>query len=363
MCFPTVAAVPIMSSVRLNSFDYFRAIAIVLIVTGHCIGPWLIDSFVEMTLANLICGGSTLFVFISGFFFHRVYYPRFDMAAFMGHKVRRIAIPYTLLTLAGFLLYTLSSADFPYQQELMPQGLADWKDRAWLLLTYLATGRIATAYWYIPFAMLLFSASPLFIRFIRAGFGLRTALIALWLPLALIIQRPLHDLSPVHALLYFVPVYLLGIQSSLHWDAVQRLIRGRAVWLGSAVVILAALQTALTGSYGGLAKPAIFSWEGLDIILLQKILLCYFLLAVLLPLEKREIPVLKLLASASFAIYFLHPWVLLAIWESHVYDVAWFVPGFGDFILTIPVALLFSLLIAYLIRRLLKSRSHYVTGW
>lgn len=348
---------------RIHSFDHFRALAIVFIVAGHCIGPWMIDSFVEMTLANLICGGSTLFVFISGFFFHHVYYPRFDFVAFMGHKTRKIALPYALLTLAGFALYSVAAAGFPYQQELMPDGLASWKDQVVLLLAYLATGRIATAYWYIPFAMLLFAMSPLFVRFIQLGFWLRTAVIAIGFPMSLIIQRPLHDLSPVHALLYFVPVYLLGIHSSMHWDALQRLIRGRALLLGCMVLALAALQTGLTGSYGGLAKPTVFSYAGLDLILIQKVLMCYFLLALLLPLEKREIAPLKLLASASFAIYLLHPWVLLAIWESHIYDLAWFVPGFGDFVLTIPATMAISLLIAYLARRLLKTRSQYLTGW
>jgi len=53
---------------RLNSFDYFRAIAILIIVTGHSYQPWVIDTFPEKIVGNLITGGTSLFVFISGFF-------------------------------------------------------------------------------------------------------------------------------------------------------------------------------------------------------------------------------------------------------------------------------------------------------
>jgi len=64
---------------HLRSFEYFRAVAIVLIVIGHTydISGWQIDSFGDRVLANLISGGTSLFVFISGFLFHHVFYPKF----------------------------------------------------------------------------------------------------------------------------------------------------------------------------------------------------------------------------------------------------------------------------------------------
>jgi peptidoglycan/LPS O-acetylase OafA/YrhL len=54
---------------RLNYFDYFRAIAIIIIVAGHSFSLWVIDTLPEKVLANIITGGTSLFVFISGFFF------------------------------------------------------------------------------------------------------------------------------------------------------------------------------------------------------------------------------------------------------------------------------------------------------
>lgn len=53
---------------RLVYFDYFRALAILLIILGHCYNSWPRSHIWEATLVNLISGGTALFVFISGFF-------------------------------------------------------------------------------------------------------------------------------------------------------------------------------------------------------------------------------------------------------------------------------------------------------
>jgi peptidoglycan/LPS O-acetylase OafA/YrhL len=60
---------------HLNSFNHFRAIAITFIVAGHCFGltGMAITSMMEKTIANLLLGGTSLFVFISGFLFHHIF--------------------------------------------------------------------------------------------------------------------------------------------------------------------------------------------------------------------------------------------------------------------------------------------------
>jgi len=70
---------------HLQSLVYFRGIAIVLIVAGHCysISGWHIGTTGDRFLANLISGSTTLFVFISGFLFHHVFYPKFQYGKFM----------------------------------------------------------------------------------------------------------------------------------------------------------------------------------------------------------------------------------------------------------------------------------------
>lgn len=87
----------------LNSFNYFRGIAILLIVAGHSYEIAGIDilnlSFFEKLAVNLISGGTTLFVFISGFLFHHIFLTKFEYSKFIKSKFQNVFVPYFFLTL------------------------------------------------------------------------------------------------------------------------------------------------------------------------------------------------------------------------------------------------------------------------
>ena len=68
----------------LNFINYFRGFAILLIVMGHLFeitkvfdynNPQLNSLFTKICFP-LITGGTALFVFISGFLFHHIFYAR-----------------------------------------------------------------------------------------------------------------------------------------------------------------------------------------------------------------------------------------------------------------------------------------------
>jgi surface polysaccharide O-acyltransferase-like enzyme len=199
----------------LRSFEYFRAIAIVLIVAGHCFGisGWQIDSFAERMVGNIISGGSSLFVFVSGFLFHHVFYPTFNYRIFMKKKVQNVLLPYLFLSI------------FAIAQALAIHG---------------------------PF-----------------------------------------------------PETYFGPQQGL----IYQLVRPVLLYLLTGALLLAAVQALLYASCGDLQKPP-FRLQGIDINLLQKLLLCLFFMVFLHRHEALDSKLLKSLASSSFAIYFLHGWVI-----------------------------------------------------
>jgi len=97
---------------RLNYFDYFRAIAILFIVAGHSLTGWNIDTLPEKVFANIITGGTSLFVFISGFFFHHIFYKNFEYIIFMKKKIENVLVPYIVLsTLAFFIIVIYLGVD------------------------------------------------------------------------------------------------------------------------------------------------------------------------------------------------------------------------------------------------------------
>ncbi|MCK5665234.1 MAG: acyltransferase family protein, partial [Thiotrichaceae bacterium] len=152
---------------RLVTFDYFRGIALLFIVAGHSHGPWTIDSFGEKVLANLITGGTTLFVFISGFFFHYVFYEKFHYRAFLKKKAKYVFVPYVLLSVIGIVYYLISVDPLPYSNNLGIDKLDSLIKYIEMVVIYLWTGRIAVTYWFIPFILIIFTLSPFFIQYIK----------------------------------------------------------------------------------------------------------------------------------------------------------------------------------------------------
>lgn len=346
---------------RIVSFDYFRGVAILFIVAGHSYGPWAIDSFWERVAANLISGGTALFVFISGFFFHYVFYKNFHLGKFLAKKTRNVFIPYLLLTLIGLSYFLALSEPLPWI-DIMGIDHPEFHYSE-MVLKYLWTGRIAITYWYIPFILIIFLLSPLFIRYIELSRKYRIYILIILLISSMFIHRPAGNLSPLHSVIYFIPIYMLGIICSIYRVEVIDFIKGKSIGLGLIVLLLSALQALLFENYGNFHKDEIFSYGGIDIIIIQKIFMCFFFLSLLQNCEDVNIPILKMLASSSFAIFFIHPWMLLFFNKTGVLAFFQFLPEIVIFLLTALSVLTGSLLVAYLMKYALKRNSRYIIGW
>ena len=96
-------------------FDYFRSITILLIIAGHSYGPWTRNNFLEISISNTITGGTALFVFISGFFFHAIFNEKISYQKFMKKKILNVLVPYILLSLLYLLIYYIYYEKFEFQ--------------------------------------------------------------------------------------------------------------------------------------------------------------------------------------------------------------------------------------------------------
>ncbi|WP_334107031.1 acyltransferase family protein [Methylobacillus sp.] len=324
-----------MIKMYLNSFSYFRAVAIMFIVVGHLSGsimgpptPHVANVEAELgfsivaassahldlkailwaTIRNLILGGTALFVFISGFLFHHVFYKRFKYSKFLSGKFKNVLIPYLIISPLAIIIF-IHNGTVLEGHEL---GVTEFIGKYLLLLW---TGHFLTVFWYIPFIILTFLLSPLHFKFIGLSLKSQFWIVAVFLLISVFLQRPVHNyleyFSPVQALVYFTPVYLIGIMSSLHREKLFALLQGKELWLILLVLIFALLQ-ALDGRTGNYHSPA-FEFSGVDLIIFQKIFMSLFFMVFLFRLEGKDIGWLSLVADTSFATFFLHPYLILPL--------------------------------------------------
>ncbi|WP_448873709.1 acyltransferase family protein [Desulfobulbus propionicus] len=344
----------------LTSFAYYRGIAIVLIVLSHCYGlsGWTFASFPERVLANIITGGTALFVFISGFFFHQVFYPGFDYRKFMAKKLRKVVTPYLIWSSLA-LLFTFATHS-PLPDLFVGPGASLWDQ--WIRPTVfsLITGGHFMAYWYIPFILILFLGSPLFLGFIDLPRRTQVAITGALLLCAAVIQRPVNNILVLQSVAFYLPIYLTGILCSLEKERIYEIFSDKIPLLCTGVIGLSMLQS-LYYLGAGSAHKAPFVWHYPDINIFQKLLLCLLCMVVLHRYEHSENRILSTLAASSFAIFFLHGWVIKGLglikpWFPFVGGL-WLLP------LVAGLVILCSYAVAVLIKKQFARHSSLLIGW
>lgn len=344
--------------VKIRYLESFRAIAILSIVAGHCFGSWKIDTLPEKVVANIIVGGTSLFVFLSGFFLHHVFASRFEYVSFLRKKAIGVFVPYVFLASAAFFIIVVVF-NRPHSA-LMPES-KDFADYALLYFRYLATGRAMTGYWYIPFIALVFLLTPVFLEYMKFTREQQIALLLLLSLVAMVTHRPSQNLDPVHSLVYFTPVYLMGITVSMNFASVMSFVRRYTVLLGL-IFFASVVLTVVVHGYGNYSKATMLSWQGPDLMFVSKIVLIFFLLSLLSRVhDKCELGPLRFVADHSFPLFFLHTWFLLFPMPT-IKQFLPTLPGGLMFLLTFAVTTSCCLAFAFVMGRLLGKKSHYFIG-
>ncbi len=343
----------------LNSINHFRGIAIIFIVMAHCYRPagWQIETFADKAWFNLMMNGTVFFVFISGFLFHHVFYHRWDYKKYMKSKTKFVFLPYLLLSLPWIVWHLTVGTD-----PMMHKELADITAPAQAASWYVITGRTLTAYWYIPMGMMLFALSPWVMYLIKKQQVLYYAIPLLLI--AIMVHRPISNLNAIQSLVYFLPVYLLGVWGSAHRDKLFPFIDKYWLPMLLAGVALALIQAEYFGA--GVLNKAPFEMTVPDLMLPQKILLTLVILAILNKFEHVSIAPLQKLAEVSFAIYFIHPWITTPWWMIYDSPDLFGLAGKGNIFTTLIVTLVvvaISYAIAIVIKKMLSKRSRYLIGW
>lgn len=204
---------------RLPAIDDIRALAMFLIVQYHIL------YLVFRQLPHVYGGvgvvadtGTALFVVLAGFLC-QYQSGHFHYWRFLYKKVQTVLSPYALATVLLVLLRELRAG----HTDIVAIG----KD----IVLGVALGRGAVQLWFIPMIMVFFLFTPLALRLTVAPW--RFAVIVPLLIVSLVVGRAGHQ-QLAHNMLFFLPLYLLGMCYALDHDRWSS-------WLRRQVPVLAAL--------------------------------------------------------------------------------------------------------------------------
>ncbi|TXE01841.1 acyltransferase family protein [Algoriphagus aquimarinus] len=349
----------------INSINYFRGISIIFIVFGHCLGlaDFMYDSMAGNTLWNLTLGGTYFFVFISGFLFHHIFYQKFEFKKFMIRKIKYVLCPYLILSTLPILYLILriciasifSPSSFTYYYEALLSIP--------LFRIYVMGVGFYGGYWFIPFIMIIFALSPIFVRFIKLKLKAQIITILFLLICSVFIHRGTYQnvFSVFQNVLNFTPIYLIGIISSEKKDIIYSKIKGREFYILSLVITLAIFQ-AYIGRSGGYFKDP-FTFGGINFIIIQKILFCFFFMIWLNRFEKYKLKLLKIFAENSFGIYFTHGIIIIILSKiKYGLGISFTSNSFIIYCLVTMLVFFLSISVTLFVKRLFPKHSRYLVG-
>ena len=336
---------------------------------GHCFNVGISHYYQNTTLfalflRNLLPGGTTFFVFISGYLFHHIYYKNFHFSAFFIKKLKYVFLPFLIISsidifyyLSRYIIAIISSST---KTEIY---IAKLKSYSFFNTYLIGHGEITIGLWYIPFIMLVFTLSPIYLRFVKIKCKSKLLIIFILLLVSILIHRTFKNeiIGIFQNVIYFIPVYLLGIYISINFKKFYEKLKGKELYILLIALGIAIIQTRIV--VVDLILKNNLKLENFDLMIIQKCLLSLFFILFLMRFENKNSKILNIFAENSFGIFFIHG---ICIWIFNVIvlklKISYESNSFLIYLLISSLILIFSLSITILIRKQFPIKSKYIIG-
>lgn len=354
---------------RLAYLDHFRGFAILMVVAVHAgngvlqrgVGADLSQFNLMKELVDIGFYNSTFyFAFISGCLYTYTL-SRKPFPAFMTTRVLYVWLPYALFSVA-LTLTALGYAALREGGQLSPQ------DMGLALLTNILTGEAWNTLWYIPVIMVIYLFSPMIHAIIRERRLWWAALGIVLLPF--LFPRTGTELT-LSMVIYYFGVYTIG--AIVGSDIENILAKCQTYWLWLVAAVIGLSATILLTDYlsGDPLSPDRMQFRE-SLIYLQRLSISVITLVAFRKwsgrFTKRADWTLLLLANWAFGIYFLHGPLLrpisrftggLALQFGNAAPNIALALAIG---LAFLIALILSLAIIYVLKKILGRYSKFVIG-
>lgn len=299
----------------LNYINVFRGLAILLIIMGHAMQFGAPGSLVHKINCEIFCGGTALFIFISGFLFQHLS-GKFEYKNYLSKKWTNVIMPYLITAVPGlfFCFY------FPVLYKNTFDGLNVFAQ----IPVLLSIGRVHnTPTWFIPMIVLFFISSWMLLKLERKGILYK--LLPLLFLVTLVFQRgdveyeTLMNLSYTEKYLaylnyiflgfvHFFSLYVFGMFCSKNKEVIDKFFCKRYL------ILLLMILTAIADVY--LSNRGLYSNFTVSKTFLTMWLLGYLKHVDEFILSHQKLnSVLDFIAKYSFGLFFIH-WYWLFVYNQ-----------------------------------------------
>lgn len=315
----------------LNYINVFRGLAILLIVMGHTMQFGDKNTILHIIVCEIFCGGTALFMFISGFLFQHLS-SKFEYKNYLSKKWTNVILPYFFTAIPGILLCIF----LPYAYKNSFVGMNPLLQ----IPIHLSIGRVHNVpTWFIPMIVCFFLLSWSFLKLEKKNILYK--LLPIFFIITIFLQRGIaeyestRDLSHIETyityikynltgVLHFLSLYIFGMYCSYN-KAIINVFYNKRFLLLILMILTSATDIFLMYKYQ-------YSNYTISKIFLTMVVLGYLKHYDEIIISKKKLnSFLDLIAKYSFGIFFVHWYCFFAY--NQLFDIKGVLPLLNNNIL------------------------------
>lgn len=329
------------------SLDNFRGLAIIFVMFSHVFSFRELGKIADYYYYFLV-DATSWFVFISGYLFYYLEERKFNYKDYLVKKFKYVILPYLIIAIPIILCWIYLSQHILY-------GLSAWKYMLWSLIV---GGVIVPPLWFIPMIFIFFLLTPLSRKLAKTNYIYWVT--ALALIFGMFSSRPIHNMNPFLSFMHFMGAYFFGIvvaKNAKLIDEIRFSTKTKIIFVSLFLFLIfgflfPGVDSMTDGFFDGL-------WH-LNYIIVGKFFLLIAIFFIFERYFQKENKIFGYFAKISFGLFFIHG-IMCAVFRRITRDVI-FSNAYSKLFTEICVVVIASIVIVYILKKILKKWSRYVIG-
>ena len=338
----------------LYSIENLRGLAILLVFFTHCSSFNQFRHLISEFLRFIVGNATTIFVFISGFLFHYLQSKKkFNYFNFLKQKLKFVGFPYLFFISVATTLGVIFKINESFSLSTLQ----------FYLWSFMVGGSIVGPLWFVPMIGLYFITAPLFLILSKLPYAIFSIITFSIVLLSLFTDRPFNQYNPFLSYIHFFGFYILGVYFSTFSQFRIKLLHNYKMVFFLTISVFISLEILYLYNYNYNINQGFFASLGkFNFIHAGKLCMTVFLFVAFERYINYKTKYLSYFSNISFGIFFVHGFMLL-IFSKLMNMLGGVIDPILSLILETIIGLGGSVLVIYIGKKILGTRSRYVLGF